>query len=123
MSRQTGFPAKVRTLIRERAGANCERCGDPHNVGMHGIQVHHRRPRGMGGTRRHGTNGAANGLYLCGMCHRVVENNREVSLMLGQLVPQHKDPHDVPVLYSGEWVLLDDDGYTYRIPAPVGGVA
>jgi 5-methylcytosine-specific restriction enzyme A len=121
--RNTGFTTEVRDLIRDRAAGNCERCGDLNNVRDHGAQVHHRRPRGMGGTKRDSTNGPSNGLHLCGMCHRVVENNREISLNLGQLVRQQQDPKTVPVLYRGQWVLLDDDGYTYEIPAPVGGVA
>lgn len=121
--RATGFPPAVRDLIRDRAAGNCERCGELNNVRDHGAQVHHRRPRGMGGTSRGSTSQASNGLFLCGACHRVIEDNREQALKLGQLVPQNKEPITIPVLYRGGWVLLDDEGYTYNIPVPAGGVA
>lgn len=121
--RNTGFSAEVRGLIRDRAAGNCERCGDLNNVRDHGAQVHHRRPRGMGGTRRDSSNQAANGLLLCGMCHRVIENNRTQAFGLGQLVEQNSDPLTTPVLVRGVWSLLDNDGHSYAIPAPEGVVS
>jgi len=43
----TGFPKKVRAIIEARAKGICERCQFT-NVGL---QIHHRRPRGMGGSK------------------------------------------------------------------------
>ena len=69
------------------------------------------------------TNVASNAGRICGQCHLIVESHRTQAFDDGWLVRQSKSPIETPVLYRGEWVLLDDDGYTYRIPAPVGGVA
>lgn len=120
--RYTGFSAEVREIIHGRATDThgltyCERCGEVASD----LQYHHRRPRGMGGTRRGDTNTAAAGLLYCGMCHLHVESYRDLALKRGQLVRQSKDPLATPVLYRGQWVLLDNDGHTYRIPEPAGG--
>lgn len=112
MARSTGFSAKVRDLIIARAGGYCERCGqravDP--------QVHHRRPRGMGGTRRADTNEPPAGLFLCAACHIYVESHRRESLEKGWLVRQAKSPADTPVLYHMTyWARLTPDGAVARI--------
>lgn len=101
----TGFSSQVRAVIIVRADRWCERCG-----GERGFEIHHRRPRGMGGTRRPETNQPSAGLLLCGKCHRRIESHRLEALEHGWLVPQHRDPRDVPVLYRGTPVFLDDHG-------------
>lgn len=75
------------------------------------FEVHHRRPRGMGGSKDWLTNTPANGILLCPDCHRFIESHREKALALGWLVPQGADPQRVPVLYhSHRWVRLTTDG-------------
>lgn len=92
--RRTGPSAKTRRLVFERASYRCERCGR----GDGRFAIHHRRPRGMGGTRRPETNAPDALLLLCEPCHLHVEAHREESLRLGYLVRQGQDPADVPVI-------------------------
>ena len=71
------FTAKVRRLVRKRAGcgdvfsAECEGCG--RYLGEKGGQVHHRAGRGSGGCRLAVIQSCANALLLCGTpldwCH------------------------------------------------------
>lgn len=110
MSNMTGFPATVRTMVRQRAGDLCEKCGI-----RRGVQVHHRRPRGMGGSQAVDTNIASNALLLCGECHAVVESNRTVAENNGWLVKQNHSPADIPVYYRGAWVYLDDAGGLHQV--------
>lgn len=114
------FPAKVRKLIHIRADYCCERCGRAIVDGVP-RSVHHRLPRGMGGSKRPEVSAASNGIYLCGSattpegCHHWVESNRADAQLLGFLVPRWASPLEVPVSLMGasgvpELVYLDDDG-------------
>lgn len=104
----TGPTAGQRRTVAARAGWRCEICGAvlgwpdgsggatwcaPHSF-------HHRRARGMGGTRRPDTNSPANLLLLCGTgttgCHGRVEANRAAAHQLGWLLHQTEDPAQVP---------------------------
>jgi len=106
----TGFPKPVRDLVHARSGGFCERCGE-----QPAVQIHHRRPRGMGGSSREDTNNAANALHLCVGCHQWIESNRAEAVEMGWLVRQESKPLHMPVLLRGEWVWLDDAGGTLRI--------
>ncbi|WP_260763048.1 hypothetical protein [Mycobacterium sp. SMC-4] len=68
-----------------------------------------------------------NCVMLCGHgtlgCHGWVEHNPNAAADEGFHVRPWNSPAEVPVLYRGRWVLLDDLGDTYRIPTPAGGVA
>lgn len=108
------FPAAVRKLVAARAREKCELCGRP----LAGIpaSIHHRKPRGMGGTKDPSISGVANALLLCGTgttgCHGFVERNRRDAVMNGWLVPRHGPPPDeVPFTdrEGGTW-LLESDG-------------
>lgn len=102
---ETGFSPEVHDTIDGRAMGRCEVCGE-NIVEEH----HHRRPRGMGGSKRPDTNTAANGLGVCGICHRMIESNRTVALLLGWLVHSHRQPSEVKVMYRGEWCYLNENG-------------
>ena len=106
----TGFSPTVRATIIARADRYCERCGL-----WPGIEAHHRRPRGMGGTNRHSTNYASAGLWLCRTCHHDIETHRTEAIDKGWLVRQTEEPLDVPVLYRGTWVRLDDLGNLHDV--------
>lgn len=107
--------AKARQAVRERAGGRCERCG----TALRGDwSCHHRRPRGMGGTRRFDANSPVNLLALCGSattgCHGEVEADREAAREAGWLVRLHADPALIPVPIFGRTrltYLTDDGGY------------
>ena len=107
----TGFSKHTRELVFLRSGGRCERCG----VIRTRVEYHHRRPRGMGGSRATDTNGAANCVLLCIYCHSDIEAYREAAIDFGFLVPQRKKPADVPLRRHKQWVLLDDFGYVTPI--------
>lgn len=97
--------------------SRCFRCMVILHHGRGGYSVHHRKPRGMGGSKDPAINTAANLLLLCGSgvdgCHGWVETNREQAIDLGYLISRLSDrpPDTVPVKRWGvEWVLLDADG-------------
>lgn len=111
----TGFSPQVRALIAERSSGLCEIrwCCD----GDRATQIHHRRPRGMGGSRRESTNLASNGLHACTECHAFAESHRALALECGWLVPQSEEcPETVPVLVNRRRSLLEDDGTVVWIP-------
>lgn len=111
----TGFPKAVRAAVLARAAGWCERCGAAEPV-----EVHHRRPRGMGGSKAADTNSAANALALCGECHRVVESDRDDATQFGWLIRQGVQPASVPVLRRGQWCRLTDSGHVF---VPPGGAS
>ncbi len=109
----TGPTAAVRRICWERAGGYCERCG--YMLETHAsYSLHHRRARGMGGTRRPETNLPANLVFLCGSatsgCHGQVERFRMQARRDGWLVSSRAWPTDVLVLYRGVLSRLHDDG-------------
>jgi len=69
----------------------------------------------MGGTKRVESNQPANGLFVCSKHHRLIEDDRDLAEVMGWLVPQHQPPADVPVMYRGAWVYLDDLGNLQRL--------
>jgi 5-methylcytosine-specific restriction protein A len=103
MSRTGPSPA-VRRSVHER-DSGCVVCGT-----YDGLQVHHRRPRAAGGTRRSDANSPANLLLLCLSCHARVESYREWAREVGLLLMQTQTPADCPLWWHGVRVLLDDDG-------------
>jgi hypothetical protein len=111
-SRSRGPSQHVRGQVIERAGGRCEWCGGQSTWG---VSVHHRQPRGMGGSRKVHVNAAANLMLLCGSgttgCHGWVESHRREAVTWGLLVPRPGLPSVTPVFYRRtEWVLLDDNG-------------
>ena len=102
----TAFSTATRETVRQRAGDRCELCGSRIEV----AHFHHRRPRGMGGSRKQETGGAANCLLLHSRCHDGIESNRQRALDNGWLVSQWRDPATVPVKRWDGLFLLADDG-------------
>jgi hypothetical protein len=74
---------------------------------------HHRKPRGMGGTRLpiHGPEWL---LHLCGTgttgCHGHIENHPELSYSMGWKIRGIRHPRDAPVRLHGQWYILLPDG-------------
>jgi len=101
------FSTKTRDAIRRRANGSCEVCGV--SLRIYG-QIHHRRPRGMGGSKQETTGSAANGLYVHQKCHDRIERNRANALDRGWLVSQYDEPDTVPVKLWYGWRLLTADG-------------
>ena len=98
-------------LVHKRSRQRCERCGTANATRW---SIHHRKPRGMGGTKDPAINSPANLLLLCGSgtegCHGWVESNRAQAYETGLLVYRADDPVRVPVRLWRGTVLLDDGG-------------
>lgn len=111
----TALPARTRDQLLERSRGGCELCG--HRA----TNVHHRKPRGMGGTRQSDIHALTNLLHLCGTgttgCHGAIEADRARAHQYGWLVSQWQDPAQVPVRIPGGWVYLLPTG-AYALAHP-----
>ena len=103
--------------VLERAGYRCEPCGKTlgDNRGSD-YSIHHRRARGMGGTRWFGCNLPSNLMAVCGSgttgCHGWIESHRAEAMAAGWLVSRYKDPFTVPVEIEGRLLWLTNNaGY------------
>ncbi|AGM61484.1 HNH endonuclease [Mycobacterium phage Job42] len=117
MSRRfTGFPPEVKELIWERAHGRCERCNEyaPQTL-LHTIAG----PVVLAALAAKTPTWRPTG---CGLVVLVIVGRSPIGRkrsLKGWLVRQTQSPIQIPVLYRSQWVLLDDDGNTYRIPNPV----
>lgn len=109
--RDTGPSPEQREQVITRARGCCERCGVVIRPWMD-FSIHHRLPRGRGGT-----NVLSNLVLLCGSattpqgCHLQVESQRTAAYDTGWLVKTGHVPAERPVLVYGlGHVLLTDDG-------------
>jgi hypothetical protein len=102
-----GFSTIAKQDISHRSHGMCELdfCGPADHY-------HHRAPRGRGGTSLEWVNGPANALHVAARCHDRIEANRREAYANGWLVRRNGSltAAEVPVLYRGRWVLLDDRG-------------
>lgn len=109
----SGPTPAVRAIVLDRDEYRCVRCGGP--IGFLGdYSIHHRRPRGMGGTKRPESNLPANLLTLCGSgttgCHGWVESHRIDAINAGFIVGQTIDPEAIPVETWRGPAWLSNDG-------------
>ena len=104
--RKTGPDRGTVEHVRWRDRDKCRRC-----QGI-GEQIHHRKPRGMGGTRDPAINSMSNLVLLCQTCHGWIEQHRTQARELGWLVSQHADPIDIPVDTFHGLIRLLPDGTT-----------
>jgi hypothetical protein len=121
--RETGPNQTTRTAVLGRAGWRCEICGGPLD-GWDGLSIHHRQPRGMGGSNDPALNTAVNLLALCGSatsadgCHHLVESQRALARNNGWLVPRPDSPTEIPVRLHGDRLvyLTPDAQYAEGTP-------
>lgn len=106
--RKTGPTPKTVALVMDRAGNCCERCGRARPE-----QIHHRKPRGAGGTSDPEINSPVNLLALCSPCHLAVERDRSVAYEQGWLVRREHNPATTPV-----WLAFRG----YSLLTPVGTI-
>lgn len=119
------FSPQMARLIFYRDDERCARCGMRLLWEWRGSRwsIHHRKPRGNGGTTRRMT--PADGLTLCGTgvtgCHGLIESNRKMAYAEGWLVKQAEDCRNVPARVHGimHWLtawgsrvpVSDDPGF------------
>lgn len=110
MTRQKMPQATIRS-VTDRSQNRCERCGTQDSLRW---SFHHRKPRGMGGSKDPAINSPANILLLCGSgttgCHGWVESHREQAYEEGLLVHRNDDPDEIPVTLRYGTVWLDAVG-------------
>lgn len=118
--RPEGFSPEVKAIVAARSKGICEldACGPAE-------ALHHRRPRGAGGTSLDWVNAASNALAVSNSCHSHIESHRKQAYANGWLVPLNGQAtsRDVPVLLPEGWRLLTDHGIKWPAPTPEGGVA
>jgi len=110
MARQK-MPAATVDTVRRRSQNRCERCGTDDALRW---SLHHRKPRGMGGSKDPAINSPANIVLLCGSgttgCHGWIESHRAEAYTDGLLVYRIDDPAEMEVRLRYGTVFLDDVG-------------
>ena len=113
------FSKRTASVIFDRDHGRCFRCGEFVWSGERGASwsLHHRRPRGAGGSSVDWVNLPSNGVILCGTGttgdHGWAESHREDARALGFLVALNGilRPSEVAILrWDGVLVHLADDG-------------
>jgi hypothetical protein len=105
------IPTRVRTAVAVRSLGRCERCFGT------GQEIHHRRPRGMGGGdgREHAIE---NLVRLCRSCHRWATVEPSQAIRAGWVVPHTGEHRDLSTarlaLLNQVWVTLSPSG-VYRV--------
>lgn len=107
--KDTGPSNAQRDRLSERSGRHCELCGRYLLPGIR--QVHHRQPRGIGGSPLPEINDLSVLLDLDYQCHLRIERNRTWAKERGLLVPRPAVPALVRVDLRHGLVLLDDEGH------------
>lgn len=109
MPRPTGFPRPVIELVTARSQNYCE-CMST-GCTLIAEHIHHRRPKGLGGTRRPESQWASNALHVCLRCHLKIHAMPTWSRTHGFLVRQADDPATVPLYWRfSQTLLLNDTG-------------
>lgn len=91
----------------------CLRCGSA------GGQIHHRKPRGAGGTSDPAINGMANLVWVCQSCHSYIESHRNYAYADGWLVHRECDFETVHLVdLSGQTFFLTDGGDVINVFCP-----
>lgn len=106
------LPKKLRDAVLDRDGHRCVRCGIAVDQAWT-YSIHHRTPRGMGGSKQ--ANTMPNLITLCGsgvtLRHGWIESHRDAARDLGYLVRRGHVPAHTPVHLAGRgWVLLGPAG-------------
>lgn len=93
----------TREIVEERSSGVCEVCGQERAT-----QMHHRRPRGMGGSRNAKIHEPSMLLHVGNGCHHYIEHNRNEAIAEGWLL--ETGDLDRPVRTWHGYVAFDDEG-------------
>ena len=108
----TAVPTGTRALALQRDGHRCARCGQ--SVLNAPGSLHHRKPRGMGGSGDPRVSDPRNLVLLCGTgttgCHGWVESHRELSYASGWLLRSLDDLNEPLIPLWGDAFALTVDG-------------
>ena len=96
----------VKRIVRERDRDTCQKCGSRRP----GLDVHHRKPKQMGGSDSLTTYGLANLISLCRLCHGWVHGHPIEAEELGLMLAQSADPERVYVTVRGRKLALTNAG-------------
>ena len=112
MGKKWPMPDGMADAVKARDGGCCVVCGLPVLGRGH---IHHRKPRGMGGSGE--ANVLSNVLLLHPTCHLdFVEKHREKSQANGWLLQRWQEPEASPLLYMLNcWARLTNDGTIINI--------
>lgn len=103
------IPKANQQIVQGRAFGRCERCLTATLSGDH----HHRRVRGMGGSKAPDRHDPSNLVWLCRSCHNWAHGNPVVATAAGFIVPRSSGtrPLDVPITdLAGHTRYLDNEG-------------
>lgn len=119
--RSLGVSKQTRVDVLNRAKYRCEKCGMALSDTFY-YSIHHRTPRGMGGSREARLNMPSNLVAICGSgttgCHGQIESDRTKSMDEGWLVTRFDEPAEVPLyIYGVGWMYLTDEA-TYSSTPP-----
>lgn len=104
--KRTGPDQQTAQLVTARNLGMCLRCDDKP-----GSQIHHRTPRGMGGTSDPAINQPPNLVWICLDCHQQIESYRSRAYNDGWLVRRGADPSVTPlVTLRRDVIVLMPDG-------------
>ena len=115
------IPKTNRQLVQGRAFGRCERCLKTTLCG----HLHHRRPKGLGGSKAPDRHDVSNLVYLCPEDHSWAHGNPLEAIAAGYLVPRSSglSPLLVPIKdLSGHMRFLDNLGQYLLEPVEVGDV-
>lgn len=108
----SGIPQRVREQCYSRDGAHCVRCA--RNVVNYPSSLHHRKPRGMGGSRDPRSFDPRNLVLVCGSgttgCHGWIESHRDVARSEGWLLRSLDDLDQPLITLCGTEIRLYADG-------------
>lgn len=97
---------RAKRIVRDRDQSTCQKC----RRRKPDLDVHHRKPKQMGGADALTTYGLANLVSLCRNCHSWVHAHPADAMELGLMLSQSADPEKEYVFVGGQRLVLTNLG-------------